>query len=88
MAFAAAFCFAVALPRWSAAFFTWAILVALERVLENAHYVSDVVAGAGLGIGCGWLAVWITGRLMADRLRPGFEVVDPKPRDLQLAAND
>ena len=88
MAFAAAMCMAVALPRWSAAFFVWAVLVAVERVLENAHYVSDVVAGAGLGIACGLLAVWISKRLTTDKPSPGFEVVDPKPKDLELAANE
>ena len=64
MAFAAAACMAVALPRWSAAFFAWAILVAAERVLENAHYVSDVVAGAGLGILCGWAAALVSRKIL------------------------
>jgi undecaprenyl-diphosphatase len=64
MAFAAAACMAVALPRWSVAFFAWGVLVAAERVLENAHYVSDVVAGAGLGILCAWVAVLTSRRIL------------------------
>ena len=68
MAFAAAMCMAVALPRWSAAFFVWAVLVAVERVLENAHYVSDVVAGAGLGVICAWGAVVISRAILKGKV--------------------
>lgn len=72
MAFATATCLAVVLPRWSAIFFLVASTVAVERVLENAHYVSDVVAGAGLGICCGCVAVSLAGRLFgsAEARRP------------------
>ncbi len=31
-----------------------AMVTAAERVIENAHYLSDVVAGAGLGMAVGW----------------------------------
>ena len=41
---------AILLPRWRYAFYAAVSLVAAERVLENAHYVSDAVAGAGLGV--------------------------------------
>lgn len=37
-------------PRWRVLFFVIAILTAAERVLENVHYPSDVVAGACVGI--------------------------------------
>lgn len=67
MAFAAAACVSFAFPRWSAAFFAWALLVAVERVLENAHYVSDVVAGAGLGVLCAYLAVQASKRILRDQ---------------------
>lgn len=63
LVFATALCLSAAIPRWSIAFFAMAFVVATERVLENAHYVSDVVAGAGLGILCGWIALRITERL-------------------------
>ena len=63
MAFAAAGCLAAVLPRWTAAFFAAAALVAAERVLENAHYVSDVIAGGGLGVLCALVALRLAGRL-------------------------
>lgn len=64
LAFASATCLAAILPRWGAAFFLIACMVAAERVLENAHYLSDIVAGAGLGMLCGWLALRIARRLL------------------------
>jgi undecaprenyl-diphosphatase len=36
----------------------WAVLVALSRVALGVHYVSDVVAGAALGVCCGLVAAW------------------------------
>jgi membrane-associated phospholipid phosphatase len=50
LAFATAACLAVYYPRCRYLCFGAATLVALERVLEVAHHVSDVVAAAGLGI--------------------------------------
>ncbi|MDB5330758.1 MAG: phosphoesterase PA-phosphatase related protein [Phycisphaerales bacterium] len=55
LSFATAASLAVLLPRWRWAFFAVAAAVGAERVLENAHYVSDVVAGAGMGTLLGWL---------------------------------
>jgi membrane-associated phospholipid phosphatase len=49
-AFAAAASLSILYPRGKWLFYFIAMLVAVERVMENAHYVSDVVAGAGLGI--------------------------------------
>ena len=49
-AFAMATALGICLPRWRAAWFAVAALVALQRVLEGAHYSSDVVGGAGIGI--------------------------------------
>ena len=43
LAFATATVMARLLPRWRPAFFVVAALVAVERVAENAHYVSDVI---------------------------------------------
>ena len=37
----------------------WAVLVALSRVALGVHYVSDVVAGAALGVCCGLVAITI-----------------------------
>jgi membrane-associated phospholipid phosphatase len=64
MAFAAATCVAAALPRGAVVFFGWAVVVAVERVLENAHYVSDVTAGAGLGVLCGLAVIHLTRRFL------------------------
>jgi undecaprenyl-diphosphatase len=45
-------------PAWLAAvLLIWAPLVALARVAMGLHYVSDVIAGAVLGIGLGWLGL-------------------------------
>jgi membrane-associated phospholipid phosphatase len=60
LAFASAASLCVLLRRGRWAIYFWAILVAAERVLENAHYISDVVAAAGIGI--------IVGDLMTRRL--------------------
>lgn len=60
MAFAAATCLAAMAGRGGAVFYLFAVGVAAERVLENAHYLSDVVAGAGFGICCGLLSLRIT----------------------------
>jgi len=62
LSFSSAMCLALLLPRWRWAFFAIAAVTATERILENAHYVSDVVAGAGLGMLLGSI---ITHRLMA-----------------------
>jgi len=77
MAFAAAACMAVAIPRLSIAFFAWAAAVAAERVLENAHYVSDVIAGAGLGILCAFFVIRISEKFFGESSRRGFDV-DPR----------
>jgi membrane-associated phospholipid phosphatase len=50
LAFAMATVLAVYFPQGRPFFFGIAVLVAVERVLEDAHYLSDVLAGAGLGI--------------------------------------
>jgi len=52
LAFATAACLTRYYPRLWPVFYGLACLVALERVLEIAHHVSDVVAAAGLGIAC------------------------------------
>lgn len=62
LAFATAACLQVLAPRASVVLYLWAIVVAAERVLENAHYVSDVIAAAGIGIIIGHL---VTRQLMS-----------------------
>jgi membrane-associated phospholipid phosphatase len=69
MAFTTATAVGICLPRWRILFYAIALVVAAERIYENAHYLSDVVAGAGLG----WLSAhatrWVLERL-ARRTRP------------------
>lgn len=38
-------------PRWRTEFACFAVLIALSRVVLDAHYLSDVVAGAAVGAG-------------------------------------
>jgi membrane-associated phospholipid phosphatase len=67
LAFATATCLMAALPRWSTVFFLVAGAVGVERVLENAHYLSDVVAGAGVGILCAWAAMQLSAAFLRER---------------------
>jgi membrane-associated phospholipid phosphatase len=50
LAFAAAMSLAITIPRLRWLWWTLAVIVGLERIAENAHYPSDVVAGAALGV--------------------------------------
>jgi membrane-associated phospholipid phosphatase len=50
LAFATAATLAHLLPRARWSFYALACIVAAERVLEEAHYLSDVVAAAAIGI--------------------------------------
>jgi membrane-associated phospholipid phosphatase len=62
LAFAVAFALARLLPRWRWAFFVVAGMVGMSRVLVGAHYPSDVVAGAGLGV----LAAYVVSRWLEE----------------------
>ncbi|MDX2028959.1 MAG: phosphatase PAP2 family protein [Alphaproteobacteria bacterium] len=44
-AFALAFALAVLLPRWRVAFFALGVFLAVSRIMVNAHFLSDVLAG-------------------------------------------
>jgi membrane-associated phospholipid phosphatase len=57
LAFATATALSMCIPRWAAAFYAIAAVVAVERVLEGAHYPSDVIAGAGVGVLAGLAAI-------------------------------
>ena len=59
LAFATAAALAILWPRFRAAFYALASLVAIERVSENAHWLSDTVAGAALGIAGIQLVRWL-----------------------------
>jgi membrane-associated phospholipid phosphatase len=65
LAFATAAALSILLPKWRWTFYAGAAIVAVERVLEDAHWLSDTVGAAALGIG----AVWIVRRIWWDRLQ-------------------
>jgi membrane-associated phospholipid phosphatase len=56
-ALAAGYVLACLLPRWKALFWTAAALSAAARLVNGAHYLSDVVAGALLGYALAALVV-------------------------------
>jgi undecaprenyl-diphosphatase len=56
IAFAMAMSLSLTLPGLRPLWWTLAVIVAVERVAENAHYPSDVVAGAALGVAVALLA--------------------------------
>jgi membrane-associated phospholipid phosphatase len=68
LAFATAGCLAINLPRWKWIFYAIATVTAVERVCENAHYLSDVIAGAGVGTLSAYLVHWAE-RAIAARSR-------------------
>jgi undecaprenyl-diphosphatase len=65
LAFATAACLAINVPKWKWLFYAVAAVTAAERVGENAHYLSDVIAGAGVGTLSAYLVHWIERSLAA-----------------------
>ena len=63
LAFATAACLAILIPRWRVPSFAGAAVVAAQRVLVNAHHVTDVVAGAAVGILAAWIVEWALARV-------------------------
>ena len=78
LAFATAACLAIFIPRWRWAFSALAAVVGIERVAENAHYLTDVIAGAGVGTLSAYLAYWTTSRLA----RPGSQTQEQPAADI------
>ena len=54
-AFALAYVLSRAYPRGSPVFYALATMVALSRVYLASHFLSDIVAGAALGLFAGWI---------------------------------
>lgn len=54
-AFALAYVLAQAYPKWSLACYMLAAIVAVSRVYLASHFLSDVVAGAAIGLSAGWI---------------------------------
>lgn len=65
-AFALATALALAYPRIRWVFVAPAILVGISRIYLGAHFLSDVIAGAGVGAAAGW----ICSRLLRPRRDP------------------
>jgi len=63
LAFATAATLGIWIPRWRYVFYALACVTAAERVAENAHYLTDVIAGAGLGTLSAYLTFWTVDRL-------------------------
>jgi undecaprenyl-diphosphatase len=68
VSFAAASGLAALFPRGAIAFYAVAVAVGIERVLEQAHYPSDVVAGAAFGV----VSTVIAMRVTAGWFGPGW----------------
>jgi membrane-associated phospholipid phosphatase len=62
LAFATACATGMLWPRWRLAFYAVAALVAVERVAENAHWTSDAVAAAAIGIAAAHVVRALIGR--------------------------
>jgi membrane-associated phospholipid phosphatase len=59
-AFALAWVLGARWRRGSAVFFALALLIAFSRMYLNRHFLSDVVAGASIGVICAWAAArWL-----------------------------
>jgi undecaprenyl-diphosphatase len=65
----------MALPRLWPLWWTLALVVAVERIAENAHYPSDTIAGAAVGIGSALLA-----RKIVVRVREKYDANPPENR--------
>ena len=45
--------------RWRWAFFSFATVIALSRVIVGVHYPSDILGGAIIGVSCAYLIIWL-----------------------------
>ncbi|HQY87230.1 MAG TPA: phosphatase PAP2 family protein, partial [Tepidisphaeraceae bacterium] len=62
LAFATAAIIAIAFPKWRWVAYGWAFAVGIARVLQGAHYPSDVAGGIVVGVGMAHLLYWICAR--------------------------
>jgi membrane-associated phospholipid phosphatase len=77
LAFAMAMSLSITVPRLRPLWWTLAVIVAIERIAENAHYPSDVVGGAVLGVAVAVLARWTVAVLTKNDANPPEEIIIP-----------
>ena len=80
LVFAMAACLHRFYPRIGWLFYTLASCVAVARVLRGAHYLSDVVAGAGVGLISAWLVLEVarnSGFIPPADAKPKANLIDP-----------
>ena len=75
LAFAMAVSLGMVLPRLRPLWWTLAVIVGLERIAANAHYPSDVVAGAALGTAVAVAAKKIVGLFTKNDANPPQEIM-------------
>ena len=64
-------------PWFSIGGYTLATLTGVSRVLNNRHWLTDVLAGAAIGIGSVHLGYFITDKIFKDKqLNPAYEAPD------------
>ncbi len=51
--------------RWIGFIFIWAAVMSYTRIYLGVHYPGDILVGALVGIGCGWIAYRISNYLMS-----------------------
>jgi len=68
LAFATALTMTFLFPKYWWIFFSIAVLVGLERIAENAHYPSDVIAGAAFGVLSAMVARVLVDRTSAQKM--------------------